>query len=75
MNKKGNITLKNLARSASVTAFLLIISKILGFAREVSNKVIYMHEGVIAEEGTPEEIFDNPKSDRLKSFLNSTLRI
>ena len=35
MNKKGNITLKNLARSASVTAFLLIISKILGFAREV----------------------------------------
>ena len=75
MNKKGNITLKNLARSASATALLLIISKILGFAREVSNKVIYMHEGVIAEEGTPEEIFDNPKSDRLKSFLNSTLRI
>jgi len=35
LNKKGNITLKNLARSASATALLLIISKILGFAREV----------------------------------------
>ena len=54
---------------------MLIVTHELGFAREVSNKVIYMHEGVIAEEGTPEEIFDNPKSDRLKSFLNSTLRI
>ena len=54
---------------------MLIVTHEMGFAREVSNKVIYMHEGVIAEEGTPEEIFDNPKSDRLKSFLNSTLRI
>ncbi len=48
---------------------MLIVTHEMGFAREVSNKVIYMHEGVIAEEGTPEEIFDNPKSDRLKSFL------
>lgn len=54
---------------------MLIVTHEMGFAREVSNKVIYMHEGVIAEEGTPEEIFDNPKSARLKSFLNSTLRI
>ena len=45
---------------------MLIVTHEMGFAREVSNKVIYMHEGVIAEEGTPEEIFDNPKSDRLK---------
>lgn len=54
---------------------MVVVTHEMGFAREVSNKVIYMHEGVIAEEGTPEEIFDNPKSDRLKSFLNSTLRI
>ena len=54
---------------------MILVTHEMGFAREVSNKVIYMHEGVIAEEGTPEEIFDNPKSDRLKSFLNSTLRI
>ena len=64
--------MKNLAKEGMT---MVVVTHEMGFAREVSNKVIYMHEGVIAEEGTPEEIFDNPKSDRLKSFLNSTLRI
>ena len=64
--------MKELARDGMT---MVVVTHEMGFAREVSNKVIYMHEGVIAEEGTPEEIFDNPKSDRLKSFLNSTLRI
>ena len=45
----------------------------MGFAREVADRVIFMDDGQIAEEGTPEEIFQNPKSDRLKQFLNSVL--
>lgn len=54
---------------------MLIVTHEMGFAREVSNKVVFMHEGVIAEQGAPNEIFDNPQNDRLQSFLNSTLRI
>lgn len=54
---------------------MLIVTHEMGFAREVSNKIVFMHEGVIAEQGAPDEIFDNPKNDRLQSFLNSTLRM
>ena len=41
----------------------------MGFAKEVASRVLFMDEGKIIEEGTPAEIFDNPKSERLKSFL------
>ena len=45
----------------------------MGFAREVGSRVVFMDGGVIIEEGTPSEIFDNPQSDRLKSFLAKVL--
>ena len=45
----------------------------MGFAREVSNRVIFLDDGVIAEEGTPDQIFGNPQSERLKSFLAKVL--
>ena len=45
----------------------------MGFAREVANRVMFINEGVIAEEGTPDEIFSNPKSERLKEFLSRVL--
>lgn len=54
---------------------MLIVTHEMGFAREVSNKVAFMSEGSIAEQGTPEEIFGNPQNERLKTFLSSTLRI
>lgn len=54
---------------------MLIVTHEMGFAREVSNKVVFMHEGIIAEAGTPQDIFDNPQNERLQSFLNSTLRM
>lgn len=54
---------------------MLIVTHEMGFAKEVSDKVVFMDAGVIAEAGTPQEIFDNPKSERLKSFLSSTLRV
>lgn len=54
---------------------MLIVTHEMGFAKEVSDKVVFMDAGVIAEAGTPQDIFDNPQSERLKSFLSSTLRV
>ena len=48
---------------------MVIVTHEMNFAKEVANHVIFMDEGVIAEEGTPEEVFGNPKSDRTKAFI------
>ena len=53
---------------------MLVVTHEMGFAKEVADRVLFMDNGVIVEEGTPQEIFDNPKSDRLISFLSSMLR-
>lgn len=50
---------------------LLIVTHELGFAREIADRLVFMDEGVIAEEGAPDELFDCPRSVRLRSFLNS----
>lgn len=52
---------------------MAVVTHEMGFAREVANRVIFMESGVIVEEGTPEEIFENPKSDRLKNFIAKVL--
>jgi polar amino acid transport system ATP-binding protein len=52
---------------------MVVVTHEMGFAREVSNRVMFLDGGVIAEEGTPEEIFTNPKSERLQSFLAKVL--
>ena len=52
---------------------MVVVTHEMGFAREVSNRVIFLDEGVIVEQGTPEEVFGNPKSDRLKGFLAKVL--
>ena len=52
---------------------MVIVTHEMGFAREVANRVIFIDNGMIAEEGTPEEIFGNPKCDRLKGFLSKVL--
>lgn len=52
---------------------MIVVTHEMGFAKEVGSRVMFIDEGVIAEEGTPEEIFSNPKSDRLKSFLSKVL--
>lgn len=51
---------------------MLIVTHEMRFAYEVSKKVIFMHEGVIAVEGTPDEVFKNSKNERLNSFLSNT---
>ena len=53
---------------------MLVVTHEMGFAKEVADRVIFMDQGKIVEEGTPIEIFENPKSDRLKEFLSAMLR-
>jgi octopine/nopaline transport system ATP-binding protein len=43
----------------------------MGFAREVSNKAIFLHQGRVEEEGPPEQVFSNPNSDRCRAFVSS----
>ncbi len=52
---------------------MVVVTHEMGFAREVGNRVIFMDDGKILEEGTPEEIFGNPKNPRLKDFLSKVL--
>jgi polar amino acid transport system ATP-binding protein len=52
---------------------MVIVTHEMGFAREVADRVLFMDGGVIAEQGSPEEVFGNPKSERLKSFLAKVL--
>lgn len=52
---------------------MVIVTHEMAFAREVANRIIFLDNGVIAEEGTPEQIFDNPKTERLKVFLSKVL--
>lgn len=62
--------MKSLARDGMT---MVTVTHEMGFAREVASRVIFMDEGRIVEEGTPEEIFEHPQSDRLKSFLAKVL--
>ena len=52
---------------------MVVVTHEMGFAKEVADRVIFMDEGIIIEEGTPDDIFNNPQSDRLKSFLSKVL--
>ncbi|MBQ1451896.1 MAG: amino acid ABC transporter ATP-binding protein [Clostridia bacterium] len=52
---------------------MVVVTHEMGFAREVGDRILFMDDGVIGEQGTPDEIFDNPQSERLKSFLAKVL--
>jgi polar amino acid transport system ATP-binding protein len=52
---------------------MVIVTHEIGFAREVANRIIFMNEGVIEEENSPEQFFANPSSPRLKEFLSKVL--
>ena len=62
--------MKDLAKAGMTMA---VVTHEMGFAREVADRVVFMDEGIIIEEGTPAEIFDNPQNPRLKSFLSKVL--
>lgn len=62
--------IKDLAKSGMT---MMIVTHEMGFAREISDRVLFMNNGVIAESGTPEKIFENPDNERLKEFLSKVL--
>ena len=62
--------MKELARDGMT---MVVVTHEMGFAREVADRVIFIDEGLIVEEGTPEEIFGNPKHPRTQDFLNKVL--
>ena len=49
---------------------MLVVTHEMAFARDVSNRVVYMADGVICEEGTPQEIFEHPQQARTREFLS-----
>lgn len=63
--------LKVIRSLADQNMTMLVVTHEMSFAKDVSTKVLFMDDGVIAEEGDPKEVFENPKSDRLKTFLAS----
>jgi len=52
---------------------MLVVTHEMGFAREVADRVIYIHEGRIVEQGSPEQVFDNPQNERTQAFLSRVL--
>ncbi|AGX06958.1 MULTISPECIES: amino acid ABC transporter ATP-binding protein [Bacillaceae] len=64
--------MKELAGSGQT---MLIVTHEMEFAKEVSDRVVFMDKGVIAEEGSPEQIFNNPDQERTREFLKRTLKV
>lgn len=65
--------LKVMKELASDGMTMIVVTHEMGFAKEVADRVIFLHEGLIAEEGTPAEIFENPQHERLQTFLGEIL--
>lgn len=62
--------IKNVAKSGMT---VVIVTHEMGFAKEISDRILFMDEGKILESGSPQEVFDNPKNERTRAFLNSVL--
>ena len=62
--------MKNLARDGMT---MVVVTHEMGFAREVASRVLFLDDGCIVEDGSPEQIFENPQSERLRSFLAKVL--
>lgn len=52
---------------------MLVVTHEMAFAREVADRILFLSDGIILEDGTPDEIFNHPKSDRLREFLKCVL--
>lgn len=64
-------TMQDLAKSGLT---MIIVTHEMEFAKEVSDRVIFMDKGIIAEQGTPKQLFENPKQERTKEFLQRFLK-
>ena len=63
--------MKNLAKKHNIT--MIVVTHEMGFAREVADRVVFMADGVIVEQGSAKEIINNPQHDRTKKFLKKVL--
>ena len=63
-------TMKELAEEGMT---MVVVTHEMGFAQEVADQVIYMHDGKIVEEGPPQDLFNNPKNQRTRDFLEAVL--
>jgi len=64
--------MKELAREGMT---MIVVTHEMGFAKEVADRVIYIDDGKIVEEGTPEEIFYNPRNERTRAFLSKVINV
>ncbi len=60
---------------AKANMTMIVVTHEMGFAREVADRVLFMADGEIIEENTPDEFFDHPRNERLKAFLGSVLQV
>jgi ABC-type histidine transport system ATPase subunit len=65
--------LKVMRQLADEGRTMIVVTHEMGFAREVSSTVMFLHQGLVEEIGTPKQVFENPKSERCREFLASTL--
>jgi ABC-type histidine transport system ATPase subunit len=63
--------MRNLAKEGRT---MLVVTHEMGFAREVASRVVFLHKGLVEEEGTPDQVFGNPSSERCRQFISSTLK-
>ena len=70
MVKEVLLVIKDLAESGMTT---VIVTHEMGFAKEVASRVMFIDQGIILEEGTPEEVFNNPKNQRTKDFFDKVM--
>ena len=68
--EKPELSLKELAKSGMT---MVVVTHEMGFAREVGDRILFVADGKLVEEGTPDEIFNHPKSPRLQDFLSKVL--
>ena len=66
--------LRTIKQLADADMTMIIVTHEMAFAKEVSDRVIFMADGIIQEEGTPQQIFEHPKNERTQNFLKSMLR-
>jgi polar amino acid transport system ATP-binding protein len=62
--------LRDLARSGTT---MVVVTHEIGFAREVADRIVFIDQGVIVEEGTPSEVLDHPEHERTRAFLSKVL--
>jgi ABC-type histidine transport system ATPase subunit len=64
-------TMRDLVREGMT---MLVVTHEMGFARDASDRVVFIHEGRIEEEGPPEQVLDDPRSERCRAFLSKSIR-